>query len=848
MRMTFIIFIFLFSSAFSQSIHPNFALVDQDSVNVIQSGRPISTLKTCGGCHDTDYITRHSTHSDVGFSSLVAPGSTATERPWDISPGLYGRWNPMVYRYLSPPGDERIDLDRRAWIQIFGARHVGGGPAVEEMEGEGVEMNCFLCHTDNPDNQARIKSLSAGQLIWANTATLAGSGIVSEIEGGWRYQPTAFDRNGEVKPEFLIPIDPTNENCGLCHGLVHTDRQAPLVTSTCEPEYWMTETTGQIISPQRLSDSGLNLANKTELYRSWDIHAERVITCTNCHYSLNNPVYFREPKETRPAHLTFSPRRLSIGEYLVQPNHQFARGTSSYRGLSPELMGTMRRCESCHTFEATHDWLPYRKRHIQAMTCESCHVPYLYAPARRVMDWTVITPDGKPRIECRGFSGKPMDIRTLVTGYEPVLLSRIELDGSLRLSPYNMVTFWYWTYGDPVRPVRLADLKQALILDGDYHPDIKVVLDDNQNGEIESEECILNDDAKYTAVKQRLEAIGLSNIEIRGEIQPFGIHHTVSNGEWVTRDCEACHSGQSKVSRTFLLAKNIPNAVMPILVGDASIASTGMLFTKDNKLYYQENLRRAGFFIIGHNRNSIVQIIGAASVMLILMAIGIHGILRIIAARKRKTHHRSVRVYMYAMYERFWHWLQALAIVGLIFTGLIIHAPNVFGVFAFDAAVYIHNGLAFILVVNAFLAVFYHFTSGAIKRFLPQPHGFFSQAVQQTTYYLKGIFKGEPHPFEKNPEVRLNPLQKIVYLAILNILLPLQIITGGLIWAAQHFPKFLAEIGGLGTLVPIHSLIAWFFAAFLIVHIYLTTTGYTPLAAIKAMITGWEEVEVHKET
>jgi thiosulfate reductase cytochrome b subunit len=31
--------------------------------------------------------------------------------------------------------------------------------------------------------------------------------------------------------------------------------------------------------------------------------------------------------------------------------------------------------------------------------------------------------------------------------------------------------------------------------------------------------------------------------------------------------------------------------------------------------------------------------------------------------------------------------------------------------------------------------------------------------------------------------------------------------------------------------------------AFLIIHVYLATAGHTPLAHIKAMITGWEEVE-----
>ena len=41
----------------------------------------------------------------------------------------------------------------------------------------------------------------------------------------------------------------------------------------------------------------------------------------------------------------------------------------------------------------------------------------------------------------------------------------------------------------------------------------------------------------------------------------------------------------------------------------------------------------------------------------------------------------------------------------------------------------------------------------------------------------------------------------------------------------------------------LHTIGAFLMLIFLIVHIYLTTTGHTPLAHIKAMITGWEEVE-----
>jgi hypothetical protein len=36
----------------------------------------------------------------------------------------------------------------------------------------------------------------------------------------------------------------------------------------------------------------MNLADKGT-HRSFDIHAERGLKCTDCHYSLNNPAYYQ---------------------------------------------------------------------------------------------------------------------------------------------------------------------------------------------------------------------------------------------------------------------------------------------------------------------------------------------------------------------------------------------------------------------------------------------------------------------------------------------------------------------------------------------------------------------------
>jgi Ni/Fe-hydrogenase b-type cytochrome subunit len=253
-------------------------------------------------------------------------------------------------------------------------------------------------------------------------------------------------------------------------------------------------------------------------------------------------------------------------------------------------------------------------------------------------------------------------------------------------------------------------------------------------------------------------------------------------------------------------------------------------------------------YIFGSSRISAIDWLGALAFFGALIGVAGHGTARYVVSRKQpKGQVKTETVYMYESYRRFWHWLQTITIVLLLFTGLIIHRPEMFGVFSFRGVVTVHNVLAVILVINAALSLFYHSTTDRMRQFIPRPYGFFDDAILQAKYYLTGIFKGEPHPFAKTPDSRMNPIQKATYFAILNVLLPLQILTGALMWGVQAVPVIARPLGGLSTLAPIHALIAWLFAAFILVHVYMTTTGATPVEATKAMITGYEEVELHEE-
>ncbi len=860
-------------------LHPTFALLDEAGRTVLETGTAVSTIQTCGQCHDTEFIQSHAFHSDLGLRDYAQKGEI------DASPGTFGKWDPLTYRFLSQKGDERLDLSTAEWLKLYGSRVVGGGPATTSRNGkpltslkadpqnpetsilnkdgnvEGwnwkawgtMEMNCFVCHLEDPNNQLRASVIRSGNFDDANTATLIGTGIVTEkVLNDWVYNPEAFDENGELKSDFVKIQDPTNANCAACHGEIHTDASQPLTIQAGDLDYPQTATTGQVVSGQKISESGVNLSGKTELNRSWDIHAERQLQCTDCHYALNNPAHADETQKAEPDHLLYDPRTLEISEYLEKPDHNLARGQSAQYNVASELKGTMRRCESCHDASKGHaDWLPYIDTHMAAVACETCHIPQMYAPAIQSYDWTVLTLDQQPAKAYRGVDGDPQAVTSLVSGYKPVLLNRTNVDGQQLLAPYNLITIYYWVYDDAngnKRPVRLVDLEAAYFENGVYASDILSTFDTNGNGAVSSAELVIDSPAKEEAVQSKLRALGLKSPRIEGLVQPYSINHNVTRGENAVNECKACHNDESRVSRPIELANYAPNDVLPVFDTANNVNASGEIVRGvDGAVYYNPVPANDKMYVFGSSRVNWIDGLGALMFAGTILGVAGHGTLRYLSRRKRaRGPKQTERIYMYESYRRFWHWLQTISIVILLFTGLIIHRPDVFSIFSFHGVVTIHNVLAGILVVNALLSVFYHVATERAREYIPRPYGFFDDAIVQMKYYLKGIFKGEAHPFEKRPDSRMNPIQKVTYFGILNVLLPLQILTGALMWGVQKWPEIANWFGGLPFLAPFHSLVAWTFATFIVGHVYMTTTGVTPLESIRGMVTGYEKVEVHE--
>ncbi|CAN0530048.1 unnamed protein product, partial [Laminaria digitata] len=437
--------------------------------------------------------------------------------------GPFGRWDPLTYRRLSGPEEPRVDATLAQWAQILAPRHVGGGPVTKVDRG--AEMNCLLCHLRTPNLKARARSIDAAAWAWQATATLEGGGVVHRRSDRWQYNEAAFLPDHSVSAASLGLGSARSENCGACHGVVpdRTKIALTLSSTSAAPEPHQL-TRGLVYSGQSMHHSGVNLEGKTELTRSWDMHAERLLQCSDCHGALNDPMHGAKDRADRPAHLRFDARSISLQDYLRRPQHDFATGHAAPGVLGTKFAGTMKRCEDCHDAEQTHEWLPYKQRHFQTMLCESCHVPKVHAPLLKTVDWTVLTPQRGPRNSYRGMIGPLGDVRSLVQGFEPALLPTARPGQPNKLAPHNLVTAFYWVAGDPPLPVRIADLQTAWFRDGDYAPKLIQALDEDKDGRLSEAELMLDTMPKLGAVQAALSALGLDQPRVIGEIQPYGLH------------------------------------------------------------------------------------------------------------------------------------------------------------------------------------------------------------------------------------------------------------------------------------------------------------------------------------
>ena len=196
-------------------------------------------------------------------------------------------------------------------------------------------------------------------------------------------------------------------------------------------------------------------------------------------------------------------------------------------------------------------------------------------------------------------------------------------------------------------------------------------------------------------------------------------------------------------------------------------------------------------------------------------------------------------LYLYPRWLRAWHWINALLFLVLMYTGASMHFGGGGGLMPFDLAVTVHNTAGILLTLGWIGFVIGNLRTANGRHYRVRWAGLIGRTLAQAGYYLVGIFRDAPHPFRVTADAKFNPLQQLSYLGVMYLLLPLLILSGWSFLFSVELPETLFGVGAVWIVALIHVLTSYLLALFLLVHLYIITTGETLLTNLRAMLTGW---------
>ncbi|HPE43422.1 MAG TPA: cytochrome b/b6 domain-containing protein [Bacteroidales bacterium] len=202
----------------------------------------------------------------------------------------------------------------------------------------------------------------------------------------------------------------------------------------------------------------------------------------------------------------------------------------------------------------------------------------------------------------------------------------------------------------------------------------------------------------------------------------------------------------------------------------------------------------------------------------------------------------SKRIYLYPIWLRFWHAINALMFLILLATGLSMQYSNPdWPLIRFDLAVQFHNIAGIIVSFNYLIFLLGNLTTSNGAYYKINWKTLISDLIKQMNYYLFGVFKKQATPFPVNEERKFNPLQKFTYVLTMYGMMPVIIITG----LALLFPELIIEkvfqSSGIFLTALLHTVIGFMLSMFLVIHVYFSTMGSSPVSNFKSMINGYHE-------
>lgn len=203
----------------------------------------------------------------------------------------------------------------------------------------------------------------------------------------------------------------------------------------------------------------------------------------------------------------------------------------------------------------------------------------------------------------------------------------------------------------------------------------------------------------------------------------------------------------------------------------------------------------------------------------------------------------KIKAMVFSRFERFAHWTQAGLIILLMITGFEVNGA--YQLIGYEKAADWHRIFAWVLIWLWVFIIFWNLVTGEWRQYIPTTN----KLLAVMRYYSAGIFDASvPHPYKKTRAAKHNPLQRLAYLSFNLAISPVIWVTGLLYMFYNDWPRFGLEGLTLGLVAGVHAAAAFAMLVFFIAHVYMAFTGKPFTAYVKAMITGYDDVEEEAET
>jgi len=198
------------------------------------------------------------------------------------------------------------------------------------------------------------------------------------------------------------------------------------------------------------------------------------------------------------------------------------------------------------------------------------------------------------------------------------------------------------------------------------------------------------------------------------------------------------------------------------------------------------------------------------------------------------------KIYLYPVWIRLWHMLNAFLFLILLGTGLCMQYSNPgTTIIPFDVSVSLHNITGILLSILFVIFIFGNLFTGNGKYYKIVWKGLIKRATKQFIFYTVGVFKKQDPPFPISKKRKFNPMQLFSYVVVMYVFIPLLIITGLALFFPDYIPTQVFTKSGIHITDLIHIIIGFALSMFMLIHIYFCTMGKTPLSNFKSMINGW---------